>query len=279
MRPDVLWIIATALVAGCGSGGKQVKAAKPIEGWHAEEGWPGQCYHPPAFAEMGPGDRRIARQRTMETMMSQWRGERGDGVSFDDSDISALEVVLLGQPDLIEEVAQENLERCTTAMAAGGDTAAWARWLRDTPGRLTEGQCRYAPFDYRLFDYLDINHGWQIPAKVCQFNKVRIRASSLDYYQIEKGGKWINVDGDHDRPTLGSSLPCNFEGCYAGMLLLRFTGDSGAQQIYPAGTEFLFEAPEHGTIDVQINDDTWFDNRYKIEGTIEHHTSIEYAGQ
>ncbi|MBW1878492.1 MAG: hypothetical protein JRI25_13965 [Deltaproteobacteria bacterium] len=278
MRAVVLWIIATALVAGCG-GGKKVNAAKPLEGWHGEEGWPGQCYHPPAFAQMGPGDRRIARQAVLETMISQWRGERGDGVSFDSGNITAFETVMFGEPTLIEEVALENLERCRTAMAAGGDTIVWARWLREAPGRLTEGYCRYAPLDYQLFDYLDIGHEWQIPAKVCQFDKVRIRTSSLDYYQIEKRGKWINAAGDPDRSTLGSDLPCNFEGCLAGMLLLRFTGDSGAQQIYPAGTEFFFEAPEHGTIEVQINDDTWFDNRFKIEGTIEHHSSIEYAGQ
>jgi len=157
MRAVVLWIIATALVAGCG-GGKKVNAAKPLEGWHGEEGWPGQCYHPPAFAQMGPGDRRIARQAVLETMISQWRGERGDGVSFDSGNITAFETVMFGEPTLIEEVALENLERCRTAMAAGGDTIVWARWLREAPGRLTEGYCRYAPLDYQLFDYLDIGH-------------------------------------------------------------------------------------------------------------------------
>ena len=35
---------------------------------------------------------------------------------------------------------------------------------------------------------------------------------------------------------------------------------------------------EHGKIEVMINDTTWFDNVFKTEGGIEHHTGIEYKG-
>lgn len=272
-------LIGLAVVlASCG-GGKKPKNAAAQVGWHGQEGWPGACYYPPAWDQMGPGDRKIARQKALEAMMSQWQGERDDGVSFPAERVTNLETVLLGQPELIELVTVENLERCQSAMGAGGETMSWGKWLRDLPDRLTEGQCKYRPLDYQLFDYLDIGRGWQIPASVCQFDKVLVSASSIDEYRIEDKGKWINAAGDRDVSTVGTQLPCNFEGCYAGMLILRFTGDSGVQQIYPVGTELAFEAPEHGKIEVQINDDTWFDNRYRIVGTIEHHTSIEYHGK
>jgi len=270
-------LIGLSLLAACG--GKKVKNAGPIVGWHAEEGWPGACYYPPNFDTMGAGDRKLARQKTLEAMTSQWRGERDDGVSFPADQVENLETVLLGEPDLIETVAVDNLERCKGAMVSGGQTISWGKWLRDEPDRLTAGQCKYRPMDYQLFDYLDITRGWQIPAKVCQGDKVEIKASTMDQYQLSPRGPWINADGDKDTPTLGTKLPCHFKGCYKGMLIMRFTGDSGAQQIYPVGIDHVFTAPEHGTIEVQINDDTWFDNKYRVVGTIEHHTSIEYHGQ
>ena len=57
-----------------------------ILGWHAEEEWSGQCYHPKDFATLGRGDLYEAREQTMAAMMGQWRGERNDGIQFDADD-------------------------------------------------------------------------------------------------------------------------------------------------------------------------------------------------
>lgn len=273
----LLGLAALAMIASCGSKNPKTKAS--VEGWQGKADWPARCWYPPSFGSLGPGDRKLARQKTLKAMMSQWSGHADDVVSFDSDDVTDIETVLLGQPDLIEQVAVENLGKCESAMNAAGDTLGWAKWLRDAPGRLTEGQCKSAPLDYQLFDYLDIARGWQIPASVCLDDMVRIRASSMDMYQIEKGGKWINAAGDPDKPALGTQLPCNFEGCFQGQLIMRFTGYSGTQQIIPVGLEYTFDPPEHGKIEVMINDDTMYDNKFKVEGTIGHHTSIEYAGQ
>ncbi len=278
MQRIALLLAASAIVASCG-GGKQVKSAEPLLGWHAQTGWPGACYYPPAYAQLGPGDRRLARQSALEAMLAQWQGEREDGVSFDRDRVTRFETVLLGQPALIEEVSVENLAQCERAMADGGQTAPWEKWLAAAPDRLTEGQCKYRPLDYQLFDYLDVGRAWQIPANVCEGNKVLIKGSTIDEYRIEDKGPWINVHGDTSRPSLGTKLPCNIEGCYAGMLIARFTGDSGAELIFPVGAERTFVAPEHGRIEVRINDDTYFDNAYRVVGSIGHHTAIEYQGQ
>jgi hypothetical protein len=46
--------------------------------------------------------------------------------------------------------------------------------------------------------------------------------------------------------------------------------------VLPVGEERIYEVPEHGKIEVMINDTSYFDNIFKIEGGMQHHTSIEY---
>ena len=261
------------LVAGCG---KKKAPKTEIVGWHTEEEWKGECYYPPNWEEMGPGDRKLARTRAMNEMIKQWRGKHDDVVKFDDEHVMDFETVLLGQPEFIEEVVAENVAFCRKVMTGMEGTERWSAWIKTRPAELTEGQCRYAPLDYTLYDYLDIGSEWQIPANVCAGNKVRVTASAQDYYRITEGGEWMNAEGLQGEPAIGDEYPCNYEGCAPGMVILRFTGDSGVQTIHPIGTSEVFTAPEHGTIEVQINDSTWYDNKFKIEGTIEHHTGITY---
>lgn len=267
---------AVSAIGGCGP----KKPTKPavIVGWHGEEGWAAQCYYPPPFAELPEVERRTARTVVLRNIMGQWQGKQDSVVHFDEDVVTRVETVLLGEPTKIEQVAIDNLERCQGAMTAGGDTATWGRWLSKLPIVLTEGQCKAAPLDYTMFDYLDIGRGWQIKATVCKGDKVRIRGSGVDYYRIADKSPWINVAGDPDQRAIGTELPCNVEGCFKGQLILRFRTDAGVETISPVGLEKMFVAPDHGTIEVQINDDTWFDNVYKTEGSVEHHTSIEYKG-
>lgn len=278
MRRAALCLVAAVALTSCGKKGHN---NEPIVGWHNanEEVWPAACYYPPNFDEMGPGDRRMARQKVLEEMKSQWKGDKDSVVSFDAEDIDTMETVLLGKPELIEQVAVDNLDRCKGAMESGGQTISWSKWLRDTPVKLTEGECRNAPLDYTLFDYLDIGREWQIKAYVCREDHVRISGSPQDYYRLSDKGPWINVEGDPDKATTTTDYPCTLAGCKAGMLIMRFTDDNGFQEIIPIGAEREWTAPNHGYIEVMINDNgTWYDNKYRIKGSIEDHTSITYAG-
>ncbi len=266
------WILPVLLLAGCGK--KNVEPPAPIVGWHTEEGWLGSCYFPPDYASLGTGDVRIARNETREMMMQQWQGNRGDGVSFDPDKIIAVETVLLGTPEKVEAVSRKNAELCQTAMTSGG-TVAWSRWLDELPGKLMAGECR-RPLDYTLFDYLDIANDWQIPAPVCAEDVIRVKGSTIDHYRIEDKGKWITVEGDPDKPAYGD-YPCTLEDCLVGQLVMRFRADSGMELVLPVGKELVWTVPEHGRIDVMINDTSFFDNEYKIESGMQHHTSIEYS--
>lgn len=256
--------------------GKKKNSGPPPTGWQTQEGWAGSCYYPPDFAAMGAGERRMAWQNARNELMAQWQGRKGDGVKFDDKAVENLETALLGKPERIDPVSKDNLAQCLTAMKGGGFDA-WGSWLIKETGRLTVGECPYAPLDYTLFDYLSIADDWQIPAQVCKDDHIIVKGSSMDYFQMEKNGPWINVDGDPAQPASAPALPCNIEGCFVGQLVMRFTGDDGVKTVIPVGTGADFFVPSHGKIDVMINVSEFADNVWKVESGLEHHSSIEYS--
>ena len=269
--------LCIAPVAEAKKNKKKDKNAPPPVGWHAEEEWAGECWFPPNFEEMGSGDRRMAWQETREQIMSQWNGGKDDGVKVREKVVLDMETVLLSKPERIQQVSADNLEQCKQYMTAGGtDAGPWASWLTGLPAQLTVGECPYAPLDYTLFDYLNITGKWQIPANVCKDDHIKLKATGGDFYRIEKGGPWINADGDPDQ-VAGGSLPCNHEGCFKGQLLMRYTPDNANPQIMAMGTFLEFMVPAHGKIEIMINDDDLMDNEFKVESGLEHHTGIEYS--
>ena len=252
---------------------KQKGPAAPIVGWHREAGWTADCWYPPDFSTMSEGAKRMSWQETRDAIVGQWRGDRNDGVSLDDKHVESLETVILSKPDRIETVAKENLEQCKAAVSGAGN-GAWGSWLVSSAGSLTEGECPYAPLDYTLFNYLSVNDDWQVSTPVCRDDKIIVHGTEADYFQLESGGPWINVAGDPKQPA-SASLPCNIEGCFKGQLVMRFTSDSHVQEIIPIGISTEFRAPDHGRIEVMINDDTLDDNKFKVDKGLEHHTGIE----
>lgn len=248
-------------------------AAAPITGWHREEGWAGDCWYPPDFGTMAEGAKRMAWQESRDAIVGQWRGDRGDGVSLNPNYVERLETTMLSKADRVEQVARENLEQCKAARASNS-TDAWGQWIVSINAKLTEGECPYPPLDYTAFQTLSINDGWQFPLNICKGNRVNVHGSEQDYFQLEPKGPWINIAGDPAQPASGGSLPCTIEGCLRGQLVMRFTSDSGVSQIVPVGIDLDFLAPEHGRIEVMINDDSMSDNKFKVERGVEHHTTL-----
>ena len=281
MRKSTVSFIATAVVAAlllpaAAEAGKKKKKKDdtPTEpGWHQQEGWMGECYLPPTWADMTSSQKRLAWQLARDEIIKQWKGDRGDGISFNERAIESAETAMLGQPDRIEAVSVKNYELCTDAMSGkGGD--AWGAWVMGLNANLTEGECPSPKMSYKLYDYLSINDEWHIPVSVCEGDKVVVHATDGDYFQLSEGGEWINVAGSSE-PGAGD-MPCTLEGCNRGTLLLRFTALNGIEKVIPIGLDYTFRAPEHGKLEVMINDDSLSDNKWKIEGGLEHHTGIEY---
>ena len=250
-----------------------------IEGWHAEEGWAGQCYYHKNFATLGRGDVYEARQASMDAMMSQWRGERNDGIQFDEEKIIELETTILGNISLLDTVASQNLKQCIDHFSGTAGPQDWQNWFWGINGILTEGDCKSPPLTYTLFDYLDVGKGWQIPAPVCQGDQVTVSGSTIDYYRVSDDSPWVNVAGDTNTRATGDEYPCTLEDCFVGTLIMRFTDEAGNETVYAVGESYRFTAPAHGKIEVRVNDDTFYDNVFKKEGAMIHHTSIEYDGE
>ena len=269
-RSFAVAMIALAAVVSC----KKPPAAAPKLGW-VKVGEGHECYDPHAWDTLGPGDRKIARANALKEMMTQWTGKRADGVEFDEQMITDVETALLGQPIKVEEMAGKNTQYCESFMTAGGSTSGWSSWLNGLPAIINEGQC-YNPLIDTYYNYLDLARGWQNKVAVCKGDVVNVKGTEIDYYQYFKGSPWINAAGDPAKSASGTELPCNIEGCLYGQLIVHFVGESGAVVVKPAGLGAQITAPESGYIEVMINDDDLTDNKYKIEGGMEHHTGIEY---
>jgi hypothetical protein len=258
-------------VAESAHGKRKRRKGPPPAGWNPTEDGQPDCYQAPAWAELGETERRIKRAEVLDELLAQWRGDRNDGVRFNPGVVDRVETTLLGRPERIEEVTAKNAELC-----AANNTGAWGVWAQALPAALKVGECN-TPLDYTMFDYLDIAAGWQRPLSICKGNRVVIKGSFNDRYRIQDGGPWINVDGDPNQVTVGSDWPCNMEGCNAGMLIGKFVGQSGTENIFTIGTKTVFMAPEHGEISYRINDNVFYDNVwYQARGLVDH-TAIEVS--
>jgi hypothetical protein len=270
MRCSIAFLL---LATGCP---KKAPNDSKIVGWHVENAESGfACYYPPDFGALTESERIQARADALDEVKSQWLGKRGDGISFDEGLAEDIETVLLGMPEKIEKVTQENLAQCQK-VAAGADAQAWEAWYKAVPATSTAGECM-AHFDVQMFDYLEIGSGWQREVNICSGDKVVITATENDHYRISEDGPWINAAGDPAQPTTSGDFPCNLEGCLAGMFIVKFTTEDGVETIYPAGLQMDFEAPAHGTLSYRINDNTFFDNKYRQVGSLIDKTAIQIA--
>lgn len=273
--PRLNKLLPVLLLATCAAKKPKGPPPPPPVGWHQAAGWSAACYNPPAFGELGLVDRRSARDEALRALMDQWHGQRNDGVQFDDKVIETVETVMLGTPEKIEVVATENYQECAKAMSGGG-IEGWKAWLSSVPTRMLQGVCR-RPLDDQMFWYLELGASWQFAVSICEDDVVEITATEADKYRVDDGTDWINADGDRSKPASGAEYPCNTEGCFVGQLVMRFRGQSGAVIIKPVGTRLVFDPPEHGTIDVTVNDVSYFNNVFRIERGLQDRTGITYT--
>jgi hypothetical protein len=273
-------LLAALAVVSVAHGKKRPEPeAPPPVGWYARPadkkspGWAAECYFPPVWGELSLLDRRLARQEALHAMRSQWLGERDALVAFEPAVVEELELVLLGRPQLIEELATRNAAFCRDVMAEGASTAVWGAWLAGLPVQLRAGECR-RPLDYTMVQYLRLDVGWQEEVPMCQGDRASIQVTVNDRYRLGPREPWINAAGDPAGAVAGLGLPCDREGCLRGQLVGQFVTEEGVETVFPIGTGAVFEAPEHGTLSFAINDDSLTDNRWYSEGAVTDHAAV-----
>ena len=266
-------LFSMVFLIGCGP--KPVKTVAPPTGWHQEETWSLACYYPPEFSKFGEIERREARVTVMDAILNQWKGERSDNITVDSELVDDVERVLLSDMVKVEKMAADNLAKCQSVASNQMSREDWKAWIVGLPASLTEGEC-LTNFSNTILDTIEIDTDWlpSDPLPICGGDTILITASASDQYRIDEDGPWINVDGDQGKSTVGSELPCNTEGCFAGQLIMKFTSKDGNEEVYPVGTEYEFTATTDGVIVYGINDDTFFDNKWYISGGLQDHASI-----
>lgn len=265
---SMLWMLTMA----CGP--KEPVQEAPKLGWYQAEVWSVACYHPPAYESMTEMERRDSWQNVYEAMFAQWRGDRGDGMNISQDTIDKVDYIFSAYPDKVETVSQQNLEQCRQVATGQKPMGEWLSWISALPTDLMAGECNTHFLD-TVMDNLQIDMDFANGFPVCKGDQVKIAGSINDQYRISDSGEWINIQGDLNSPSLGKEdLPCNIEGCFDGMLILKFTDRDGRETVYPVGQELIFKAPQDGQITYGINDDTFYDNQWYQSGGLIDHTSI-----
>ncbi len=263
------------LFVGCGQ--KKSVDETPKVGWYQEEDWSVACYHPPEYEKMLKMDREDSRQPAWEAMFDQWQGTRGDGMSVGEEVIERIDYQFSAKPIKVESVSQQNLEKCRQVATGQMTMDAWQGWVSGLPTELSAGEC-YNHFLDTVLDDFQIDQSFANPFPICKGDRIRISGSSQDQFRITDSGSWITIAGDLESPSLGKvDIPCNIEGCFDGMLILKFTDADGREAIHPVGTSLEFTAPLDGMITYGVNDDTYYDNQWYQSGGLIDHASITIA--
>jgi len=265
-----------ALMLACGP--KEEKPKAPTVGWHQEATWSHGCFHPKKYEDLLPLERQEERELALDEMVAQWKGEKGDGISIEEQLVTEVEDTILADMQKVEKVSRENLAKCKQSASGQLATSEWKSWVIQLPKTLTVGECN-THFTNTVLDYLEIDFAWSPaePLPICRGDQIVISGSDSDKYRISDDGPWINIYGDADKSTSGTDLPCNGEGCLAGMLIMRFVSVDGDEEVYPVGKRMEFTAPADGRITYGINDNSWFDNAWYVANGLQHHASITVA--
>lgn len=253
------------ILLACPKKGAPVEAQGPTVGWTIEPGWTGACFVPPDFTTPEGEVRAKQEHDTMVALVSQWTGQRGDGVSFD---VDAAEGVAAMLPsDRIGEVATENLAWCRDAMSGEASTTSWGTWLEELHDELKEEACPEPLEDTYLT--LDVTEQWFAEVPICAGDAWFLKAES-DQYRVRAEGPTHTVAGTEGD---ASSLPC--PDCPVGALIVRFDGQDGSSQVTLAGVSVEGVAPVAGTLSIGLNDDDFSDNAYRIQGGVQDSVGIQ----
>ena len=142
-------------------------------------------------------DRKEAQSEAFDAILSQWRGERNDGIKIKEELVEGVETVLLGDMLKVEVTVKDNLSYCKQYSSNPGSLSQWQSWVSALPAKLTEGECNYH-FRDTVLDYVEVDTEWMpaSPLRICQGDKIKISAAPNDRYRID--GILITVQGNKD---------------------------------------------------------------------------------
>jgi hypothetical protein len=269
------------LPGGAGAAGKSKSKSKgkepppPPVGEVKSGDW--TCYAPPDFAAMTESQRRSERSKAWSYLEKLAAGQLREGFKIIDSeDLTYFETAFLGRPALLDGWLADNYKHCQAAAAGKESQDAYLSWFSKQGKELEAGEC-YRPLAYEYHNFMDIQAEWQFRLHACKDDQVLIEATGEENgkYTVTDTGdfkknKYITASGDPDLPQAGDAgvvpdMPL-------GALVMRFESEDGSYtRFYAVGHKLEWQAPDHGFISFQLNDTTYFDNKFHdLKGAIDY---------
>lgn len=227
------------------------------------------CWAPTDFASLTESQRRIERQKGYDFAWKLISGDQRPGFKVEDTqDLDYFETAFLGRPTLLDTWLPDNYKRCEAVGKGEATPESYLEWLSRIGRELEKGQCS-RPFDYEVHQFLDVQTEWQARFHVCKGDKFALISTGTDMSQWQlvdapKGQtpKFVGAAGDPATPAAGD-LGVVGEAPW-GALIMRFEYEDGSTTKYiVAGLAMDWEAPDHGFISFAINDNTYFDNKFR----------------
>ena len=241
------------------------------------------CFSPPDYSAMTEGQRRMERQKGFQSVnklvTGQATGKDGKALTqykIPNDDYDFFERAFLGRPQLLDDWLGENYAKCQAVGNGKMKEDAYITWLRGIGRELESNEC-YKPLDYEWHDFLDIAQDWQRRVHTCKGDKVLIEATNEEngQYTIADTGKmanntFITAAGDPNTPEAGEAGPV--PELPLGALVMRFQAeDDSYTKYFLIGMQTEWEAPDHGYISFTINDNTYYDNKFRdIKGAVDY---------
>ena len=272
----LICVVTMALVAPAALAKKKKDEAPKIEPatWFDYHGV--QCYNPPDYeAEVNEPNRRMLRQKAMEAMLSQMRGEINEQFVIEERKIDSWETDFLGKPTGVETFSVDNLAQCKKYAEGELGLSDYMAWFTGGGKRATAGDCRN-PLAYELHQTLSVQESWQVRRHICVGDQVLIETTNSNKYTVADTGDyettpWITPEGDLEQPEAGDGFPC--PQCPVGAVIYRFEFEDKSRPdiIETLGAELEFKAEFNGFISFTVNDVTYYDNTFhEANGVIDY---------
>lgn len=227
------------------------------------------CWAPADFAKLTESQRRVERQKGYDMVWKLVTGEARQGFKVEDQqDLDYFESAFLGRPTRLDTFLPDNFKRCESVGKGAASADDYLQWLSKIGRELEKGECT-KPFDYEVHQFLDVQSEWQARFHICKGDKFTLITTGADMSQYQlvdpgkgKTPKYVTAAGDPETPTAGD-LGVVPESPW-GALMMRFDYEDGSMtKFIVAGLALEWEAPEHGFISFAINDNTYFDNKFR----------------
>ena len=227
-----------------------------------------KCYASPQWESLKNTDRLMARSDALNYLSQLVGGTKMEGFALEGESLGEFENAFLGRAELVEEWLPVIFDKCKAVGEGKMEPSVFLEDLKTLGWKLEEGQCRN-PLTFEYHNFMDIQSDWQFKLHICKDDQILVETTGEKngQYTVQakdrlRDSKFITAAGDVDMMEAGeaglvSDMPL-------GAMIMKFEAeDESSTKYFYVGTTLEFKAPEHGYVSFAINDNTYFDNKFR----------------